>query len=90
VHAAAHEVPDARFGITSVLDFAERVPAGFEATVVSALDPAGLLEAARATARLLHETGELLPEDQRAALPHAMGAYITADLDSLDLEKPAT
>ena len=81
--AAAHGVPDPQFGITSILDFApETVSASMEATVGD-LDGARLLAAVRATARMLREVGEQLPEDQRAQLPGAMARFVTDDLAAI-------
>jgi hypothetical protein len=76
-------VPEPRYGLTSVLDFAPgQLPASFEGTVAD-LDPARLLDGARHVAALLNEVGERLPDDQRAVLPEAMARYITADLEQI-------
>jgi hypothetical protein len=81
--AVTLNVPDSQYGLTSILDFASgQVPASFEGTVAD-LDPGRLLDAARRVAALLHEAGERLPDDQRAALPGAMARYITADLEQI-------
>jgi hypothetical protein len=81
--AAAGDVPDPQYGLTSILDFAPgQIPAGMQDTVAD-LDPARLLSAARRLAALISETGRRLPADQRAALPDAMASYITGDLASL-------
>lgn len=83
LHAAAHDVPDPQYGITSVLDFApDTVPPAMEATV-SDLDAARLRTAAQATARMLREVGERLTEDQGAQLPDAMARFITDDLAAI-------
>jgi hypothetical protein len=82
--AAAGDVPDPQYGLTSILDFAPgRIPAGMDATVAD-LDPARLLSAAQHLAALLSETGEWLRDDQRAVLPDAMARYVTDDLASLE------
>jgi hypothetical protein len=91
VLAAADRVPQAQYGITSILDFApDTVPAAMARTVAG-LDAAGLLAAARRLAALLAGAGERLDEESRAALPAAMAAFITADLDGLapDMGAPA-
>lgn len=81
--AVTLDVPDPQYGLTSILDFAPgQVPASFEGTLAD-LDPGRLLDAARRVAALLHEAGERLPDDQRAALPGAMARYITADLEQI-------
>jgi hypothetical protein len=81
--AAAHGVPDAQYGVISVLDYSpDDIPAGMAATVAD-LDPGRLLAAALEVARQLSEIGADLPADRRAALPDAMAAYITRDLASL-------
>lgn len=81
--AVTLDMPDPQYGLTSILDFAPgQVPASFEGTVAD-LDPGRLLDAARRVAALLHEAGERLPDDQRAALPGAMARYITADLEQI-------
>jgi hypothetical protein len=81
--AAAGDVPDPQYGLTSILDFAPgQIPAGMEATVAG-LDPAGLLSAARRVAALLSQTGGRLPADRQAVLPDAMADYITSDLASI-------
>lgn len=83
-------VPDAQYGLTSVLDFAPgQVPASFEGTVAG-LDPGRLLDAARRIAGLLNEAGIRLPDGQRAALPEAMARYITADLEQLQAVSRST
>ena len=53
------------------------------AATVADLDPARLPSAARRLAELLSETGQRLPDDQRAVLPDAMASYVTDDLASL-------
>jgi hypothetical protein len=81
--AAAHGVPDARYGITSVLDYAPgTVPEAAEGTVAE-LDAARLLAAAQRLACLLTGIGPQLTPEHRAVLPSAMGRFITDDLDSL-------
>ena len=78
--AVAGGAADPQFGVTSILDFAPGlIPAEMAATVAD-LDLGRLLAAGRRVAGLLAEVGRLLPDDQRAALPHAMGRYIAADL----------
>jgi hypothetical protein len=84
LYAAAHDVPDPQYGVTSVLDFApDTVSAAMEATV-SDLDAARLLAAVRATARMLREVGDQLPDDQRAQLPDTMARFITDDLAAIE------
>jgi hypothetical protein len=81
--AVAEAVPDARYGVTSILDFAPaRVPAGMAGTVAE-LDRARLLAAAQRLARLLTAIGERLPAPLRDDLPDAMAAFVTADLEEL-------
>jgi hypothetical protein len=81
--AVTLDVPDPQYGLTSILDFAPgQVPASFEGTLADR-DPGRLLDAARRVAALLHEAGERLPDDQRAALPGAMARYITVDLEQI-------
>ena len=81
--AAACEVPNPQYGLTSLLDFAPgRIPAGMESTV-SDLDHGRLLAAAQHAARQLGAISEHLRPDQRAALPLAMGRFVTGDLVAL-------
>lgn len=81
--AAAHDVPQPQYGLTSILDFApDQIPPGM-ADTVSGLDPARLLAAARRVAELLAGAGKLLRPEQRAMLPDAMARYVTADLAAL-------
>ena len=81
--AAACEVPNPQFGLTSLLDFAPgQLPRTMEATV-SDLDPGRLLAAARQAARQLTAVSEHLRPGQRAALPLDMGRFVTGDLDAL-------
>jgi MFS family permease len=83
LQAAAHDVPDPQYGLTSILDFSPgAIPAGIEDTVAG-LEPARLLAAAQRLAALLDEAGRRLEADQRAALPDAMARYVTAGLASL-------
>jgi hypothetical protein len=78
--AAARGVPDAQYGLTSILDFApDEIPAGMAATVAD-LDPARLLAAARRLAALLSEVGTHLGAAERAVLPDAMARFVTDDL----------
>jgi hypothetical protein len=88
--AAALGVPNPQYGLTSILDFAPgRVPAGIESTV-SDLDPGRLQAAASSLARQLSALGEQLPPALRAALPAAMGRYVSSDLeDIVSAEHPA-
>src|SRR5579859_1764833 len=83
--AAVLDVPNPQYGLTSILDFApRRLPADTEATV-SDLDPGRLLAAARSLAAQLTQAGSRLGPDLRAALPAAMGAFVTADLAEVTL-----
>jgi hypothetical protein len=83
VMATADRVPQARYGITSILDFAPgAVPAAMAGTVAG-LDLADLLAAGRRLAGLLTATAARLDEPARAAQPAEMGRFITADLDRL-------
>jgi hypothetical protein len=78
--ATAHDVPNPRYGITSLLDFApDQVPA-YLADTVPDLDLAQIAAAARRLAERLSEAGALLEPDLQAALPTAMATYITTDL----------
>ncbi|HUZ51288.1 MAG TPA: hypothetical protein VMU94_02010 [Streptosporangiaceae bacterium] len=81
--AAVYEVPNPQFGLTSLLDFAPgQIPPAME-TTVSDLDHARLLAAGQSLARQLTEASELLQPDFPAALPLAMGRYVTDDLEAL-------
>jgi hypothetical protein len=87
LQAAAGAIPDARYGITSILDYApDQVPAGMAATVAG-LDLDQLLGAAIELARQLDGIGRDLPAEYRGALPDAMAAYIRRDLESLAAER---
>jgi hypothetical protein len=73
-------VPQPRYGLTSVLDWPPAaLPDGIEETV-SGLDLGRLLAAGLRVAELLGEVGGRLGEKQRAALPSAMGRFVTEDL----------
>jgi hypothetical protein len=73
-------VPQPQYGLTSVLDYSPSLlPSGIEATV-SDLDLGRLLAAGLRVAELLGEVADQLGEEQRAALPLAMGRFITDDL----------
>jgi hypothetical protein len=87
--AVAHDVPDARYGIVSILDFApDQVPAELAATAPSlSLDQ--LAAAAQRLAAVLATIGTRLPEEYRTVLPDAMADYITADLAALTEHDPA-
>lgn len=85
VHAAASGIADPQYGLTSVLDFApDDIPTRIGETVAGLTLP-GLLAAARQVARLLTEAGQRLPAGTQEALPHAMAAYVTAVLDSIEV-----
>jgi hypothetical protein len=78
--AAVRGVPQPQYGLTSVLDYsASRLPPGIEETV-SDLDLGHLVAAGLRVAELLGAVGDQLGESQRAALPRAMGRFITDDL----------
>jgi hypothetical protein len=78
--AAVRGVPQPQYGLTSVLDFsASLLPSGIEETV-SDLDLGRLLAAGLRVAELLGAVADQLGEEQRAALPLAMGRFITDDL----------
>jgi hypothetical protein len=83
LHAAAGGIADPQYGVTSVLDFgAWDMPEGIERTVAGLTLPS-LLAAAREVARLLSATGQRLPGDSQAVLPHAMAKYVTELLESI-------
>jgi predicted nucleotidyltransferase len=77
--AAVRGVPQPQYGLTSVLDYAAVLPEGIEETV-SGLDVGSLLAAGLRVAELLGEVGGQLGEEQRAALPSAMGSFVLSDL----------
>jgi hypothetical protein len=81
--AVAQGVPDATYGLTSVLDYAPATVPEAAAATVADLDAARLLAAAQRLARLLTGIGPHLSPAHRAVLPDAMGRFITDDLDSL-------
>jgi hypothetical protein len=88
--AVADSVPDAQFGVTSVLDFApERVAPDVAATVAD-LDLARLTAAAQQLASLLSQLGQQLPPAFRAAMPEAMARYVINDLSQLTSAAQAT
>jgi hypothetical protein len=81
--AVAEGVPDATYGLTSVLDYApDTMPEAAEGTVAD-LDAARMIAAAQRLARLLTGIGSHLTPAHQAVLPDAMGRFITDDLDSL-------
>ena len=85
LHAAASGIADPQYGLTSVLDFApDDIPDGIGETVAGLSLPS-LMAAARQVARLLTATGQRLPAEAQAALPHAMATYVTQLLDSIEL-----
>ena len=78
--AAALDVPDPQYGLTSILDFAPyQLPAALQGTA-SDLDTVRLLAAARCLAAQLHKIADHLPDEWREALPRAMAAYVTQDM----------
>ena len=77
--AAVRGVPQPQYGLTSVLDYPAVLPEGIEETV-SGLDVGSLLAAGLRVAELLGEVGGQLGEEQRAALPSAMGSFVLSDL----------
>jgi hypothetical protein len=85
--AVANEVRDARYGVVSILDFAPGIVPPEAAGTVSRLSLAGLTSAAQKLAGLLAGIGAHLSPEYRAVLPHAMAAYITADLESLTADR---
>jgi hypothetical protein len=81
--AAVRGVPQPQYRMTSVLDYsASLLPSGLEQTV-SDLDLGRLLAAGLRLAELLDEVGGQLDEEQRAALPSAMGRFVIRDLGAL-------
>ena len=78
--AVVRSVPQPQYGLTSVLDYsAQLLPSGIEQTV-SDLDLGRLLAAGLRVAELLGEVADQLSEEQRAALPLAMGRFVSGDL----------
>ena len=70
-------------GLSQVLDQdPDQLPPGIEATV-AALDPAGLLAAARASATILTEVSAAAAEKYPADLPAPMARYVTQTLAAL-------
>ena len=88
--AVAHGVPDAPYGITSVLDYAPGTVPEEAAGTVADLNAARLLAAAQRLASLLTAVGPRLTPAYQAVLPGAMARFITDDLDSLAAGGPAT
>jgi hypothetical protein len=84
--ALAHDVPDARYGIVSILDFAPGIVPADAAGTVPRLDLAELTSAAQKLAELLGGVGAYLAPEYLDVLPNAMAAYITADLQSLSAD----
>ncbi len=81
--ALGHDVPDARYGIVSILDFAPGTVPADAAGTVPRLDLAQLTSAAQKLAELLGDVGAYLSPEYRAVLPDAMADYIAADLKSV-------
>jgi hypothetical protein len=78
-------LPDAEFGITSLLDAAspEPLPKAMEATVAG-LDGAALLAAASALGAVLTSLQErVLGAEEDKDTPRALGAFVAADLRTL-------
>jgi len=81
--AAALDVPNPQYGLTSILDFAPGgLPAGMEETV-AALGSTSILAAAQSLAGQLTAAGDRLPAGQRELLPGAMGSFVAADLAAI-------
>jgi hypothetical protein len=83
LQAVADGVPDAEFGVISILDFASETIAPGMAATVADLHPVRLVFAARQLANLLDQVGQQLPAEHRAALPDAMARYVISDLRQL-------
>jgi len=81
--AVADGVPDAQFGVTSVLDFAPQAIAPEMAATVADLDLARLASAAQQLAHLLNQFGQQLPAEHRATMPEAMARFVINDLRQL-------
>jgi hypothetical protein len=87
--ATAHEVPDSRYGIISILDFAPDQVPGEAAATVPNLNLAQLTSAAQCVAGLLGGIGAYLRPEYRAVLPDAMARYVTGDLLALSAQAGA-
>jgi hypothetical protein len=84
--AAACDVPNPQYGVTSLLDFApSAIPASLAATA-SDVYLTHLLRAAKNLAAELAGVGTQLAPEHRAVLPNAMAAFITADLALVEAE----
>ncbi len=90
IWAVAHGVPDPRYGIVSILDFAPSVVPPEMTTTVPDFDYGRVLAAARALARLLGGAGEKLPAELRRVLPDAMAAFVTRDLAAVEQHAAVT
>jgi hypothetical protein len=77
--AATRGVPQSQYGLTSVLDYLAGIPDGIEQTICD-LDSGRLLAASLrgCSGRPTASWGE----EQRAALPSAMGRFVIRDLET--------
>ena len=77
--ALAERVPEARYGITALIDAGAGLPPGIDKSGPGA-SVGEVLTAARYLAGMLIGLQHLLSSDERYELPHEFGAWVAADL----------
>jgi predicted nucleotidyltransferase len=85
--AFAERVPQARYGLTALVDAGARMPPGIDNSVAGA-SVREVLGAARCLADLLIRIQHLLSSDGRYELPDGFGTFVAADLVQAEADCP--
>jgi hypothetical protein len=86
--ALAERVPQARYGITALVDAGASMPPGIDKSIAGT-SVGDVLGAARVLAELLIRLQQLLTNNEGYELPDGFGAFVAADLVHADAGRQA-
>ena len=85
--ALAEGVPQARYGLTALIDAGAGMPLGIEKSIAGTT-VGKVLCAARNLADILTRLQHLLNSNERYELPDGFGAFVVADLAQAEADSP--
>jgi len=86
--ALVEQVPQARYGVTALIDSEARMPGGIRRSIPGA-SLREVLAAARYVASTLTDLQRLLSSDERYELPDDFAVFVTADLARAETDAPS-